>query len=202
MPDNHYDDEENEEEEFPLKKNDKKKDKIIWSKGPNWNEIFGSDIFKNINVKDIEKMIEQFMDQFHLSNDKDSSKGPVVWGFSMSLGPDKKPIIRQFGNLDPKQKKKLIKTEREPLIDLIEEEKEITIIAEIPGVTNSDIRLKTTETTLKLTVDTSKRKYKKEILLPSAIDPDSANARYKNGILEIKLEKRSSSEKGTSIHVD
>lgn len=201
MSDNYYDDEDD-DEKYPIEGKDKKKDRIIWSKGPDWNEIFGSDMFKNIDVQEIKKMIEQFMDQFHLSNGKDPSKGPVVWGFSMSLGPDKKPIIRQFGNLDPRRKKNLIKAEREPLVDIIEEDAEITIIAEIPGVTKDDINLETTETTVELSVNTPKRKYYKEILLPSKVNRDSAKARYKNGILEVKLVKTRSKEEGTSIHVE
>lgn len=196
-----FDDYEDEEDEKSRKKKEKK-DRIIWSKEPNFNDVFGPDFLKNLDFKDIEKIAEKLMKQFDFHSDKDPSKGPVVWGFSMSFGPDKKPIIRPFGNFNPKQKKKLLQGIREPLVDMINEETQISIIAEIPGVDNSDIKLKTTETMLTLSVDTPKRKYFKEIALPSEVDPNGAEARYKNGILEVKFKKRKSTGRGTTIRVD
>lgn len=199
---NDYDDEDNEEQkDFPLDKK-KKKDRIIWSKGPDWNEIFGSDIFKDIDMADIEKMIGQFMDQFNPSKDKDDTKGPVVWGFSMTIGPDKKPIIRPFGKIDPKNKKLQIKAKNKFLVDVIEESSEIIVIAEIPGVTDADIILKPTATALKIMVDAPKHKYFNEIPLPTEVYPKSATKHYQNGILEVKLKKKNSNKEGSSILVE
>jgi len=42
---------------------------------------------------------------------------------------------------------------------------------------------------LKLTAENKDRKYAKEILLPSKVKKESMEPSYKNGILEIKLEK-------------
>ncbi|NVM52388.1 MAG: Hsp20/alpha crystallin family protein [Candidatus Helarchaeota archaeon] len=201
MSDNYYDDDED-DEFFPKKKEKKKKDKIIWSRGPDWNEVFGPNFFKNVDMSDIEKIIKKLMEQINFPDDKHPSKGPVVWGFSMSYGPDKKPVIRPFGNIKPRRKRKMIQETREPLVDIIEEDTEIIVIAEIPGVIKSDINLNTTETMLTLSVDTPKRKYFKEILFPYEVDPNSVKAHYKNGILEIKLKKKRLDDEFTSIQVD
>ena len=40
-----------------------------------------------------------------------------------------------------------------------------------------------------IAVDSTKRRYYKDIALPAKVDPDSAKATYKNGILEITLKK-------------
>ena len=65
--------------------------------------------------------------------------GPFVYGYSVKIGKDGKPIIREFGNmkqnLDDESKKPVYLQEaREPLIDIIEETDQVKIIAELPGV--------------------------------------------------------------------
>src|SRR5205807_6800400 len=45
---------------------------------------------------------------------------PFVYGFSMSVGPDGKPVIREFGNVEPGARGPLVKEEREPLVDVMD----------------------------------------------------------------------------------
>jgi HSP20 family protein len=42
---------------------------------------------------------------------------------------------------------------------------------------------------LTIRVDTEKRKYQKVVDLPEKVDPNSARASYKNGVLEVTLDK-------------
>ncbi|MEM4702495.1 MAG: Hsp20/alpha crystallin family protein, partial [Archaeoglobaceae archaeon] len=64
---------------------------------------------------------------------------PIIRGFSIRIGPDGRPEIREFGT------KPLIKEmgveERKPLVDVIETDNEIQVIAEMPGVKKEDIEL-------------------------------------------------------------
>jgi len=124
--------------------------------------------------------------------------GPFVYGYSMTLGPEGKPIIREFGNIKPTLKKLPpgiprptieVDEKREPLIDIMEEKDVIKIIAELPGVEKSDINLNCTEKSLTISVYTAKRKYYKELELPTEVDPKISKASYKNGVLEITLTK-------------
>ena len=48
----------------------------------------------------------------------------------------------------------------------------------------------------------SKHKYYKEVELPSEVDPKSAKANYKNGVLEIRLKKIKKEKKGYEIKVE
>lgn len=116
--------------------------------------------------------------------------GPYVYGYSMSVGPDGKPSIREFGNMRPTRPGLPRPVEeREPLVDLVTGEKVIQIIAEVPGVEREDINRLTTEDQLTISVDTERRKYRKEVDLPIKVDPKSAKASYKNGVLEVTLER-------------
>ncbi len=116
--------------------------------------------------------------------------GPFVYGYSMKIGPDGKPQIREFGNIKKSQKGlPQVKEEREPLVDVVDTNGEIRIVVELPGVEKSDIKLHGTEETLEISVDTPQYKYYKEVKLPTKIKVKEAKSTYKNGVLEVVLPK-------------
>lgn len=130
---------------------------------------------------------------------------PYVYGFSITIGPDGRPIIREFGNVRRIRGKPEIAEEREPLVDVFEREDEVIVVAEMPGVEKDKIDLKVTEDGKMLIIKASneERKYYKEIELPARVDPESAKATYKNGILEVRLKKVGKEEgKGIKIKVE
>jgi len=132
-------------------------------------------------------------------------EGPVIYGFSITIGPDGRPVIREFGNVKKIRGKPAIAEEREPLVDVFESENEITVVAEIPGVDKEKIDVKVAEDgkTLIISASDDKRKYYKEIELPSKVDPSSAKASYKNGVLEVKLRKAGKEEgKGFKVKIE
>lgn len=121
--------------------------------------------------------------------------GPFVRGWSVTMGPDRKPVIREFGNLKPSRGARPgeppfdLREEREPLVDVLAGDREITVIAELPGVDKQDISINAKERTLNISVDTKERKYHKKLELPDKVDPSSARPSYKNGVLEITLRR-------------
>jgi len=114
---------------------------------------------------------------------------PIIYGFSMRIGPEGEPRIERFGNTPTKYNEPKVTDEREPLIDVIERDKEITVVAELPGIEKEDISLNVSEDTLGVDVDTVARKYHKELELPCKVKSDITRATYKNGVLEVKLER-------------
>jgi len=137
--------------------------------------------------------------------------GPFVYGYSMSMGPDGKPIIQEFGNVKPSRRPGMFGFEqpaleptdsREPLADVINEPEQVRVVAELPGVEKSDVKTTITEDTLTIKVDTAARKYYKELQLPSGVDPDSSKASYNNGVLEIVLKKLKPRPRGKEIRID
>lgn len=130
--------------------------------------------------------------------------GPIVYGYSIRIGPDGKPIIREFGNIRPGREPEIVEVSeaREPLVDVYEEEDVVKVVAEVPGVEKDDINLNATERKLVISVDTPQRKYYKEVDLPAEVDPKSAKASYKNGVLEVVLKKVGKGESGVKIKIE
>jgi len=130
--------------------------------------------------------------------------GPFVYGYSVTIGPEGKPIMREFGNVNPSLigGKLSLKHEREPLVDVISSDDEVKVIAEIPGVSKEHIKVTATENNITLDTETPERKYHKETELTDTIDPNSAKSTYKNGILEITFKRKKKKESGVSIKVE
>src|SRR5437016_5429220 len=125
---------------------------------------------------------------------------PFVYGFSMSVGPDGKPVIREFGNVEPGARGPLVKEEREPLVDVMDNRKEVVVVTELPGVEKDEIKLESTDRALKISVDSAKRSYLKELELPHMVDPRPAKATYKNGVLEVRSVKIDEQMPTRTIH--
>ncbi|RLI25238.1 MAG: Hsp20/alpha crystallin family protein [Candidatus Hecatellales archaeon] len=167
-------------------------------------------------VRDMERMFEEAFKEFRempegLVREKRlpdgrivREYGPMVYGYSITIGPDGKPVIREFGNVKPSMKTGAldVKSEREPLVDIMEEAETIKVIAEVPGVEKNDIQLYGTERSLTIKVDTPTRKYFKEVELPAEVDPKSAKSTYKNGVLEVILKKTAPKPKGQPIRIE
>ncbi len=190
--------------------------------------FFRSWLFGDIEdiVRDMEEMMEKEFKEFTGRIPKDLVRkrklpdgstihewGPFVYGYSMTIGPDRKPKIREFGNVKPSLRPEAfghtrpsldVKEEREPLVDVISTNGEIEVVAELPGVEKEDIKLHGSENSLTITVDTPKRKYFKEVAMPTKINPKNAKTKYKNGVLEITIPrvKEKKKPRGESIKIE
>ncbi|MDI6815064.1 MAG: Hsp20/alpha crystallin family protein [Dehalococcoidales bacterium] len=77
---------------------------------------------------------------------------------------------------------------KEPTMDIFDEGDHLKVIVELPGVEEKDIKIDLTGDNLSISADTPYRKYHREVTLPG--QPKGAmKTAYKNGILEIRLEK-------------
>jgi len=142
--------------------------------------------------EDLETIFEDIMEEFR-ELERVGKEGPAksyVYGFTFTIGPDGKPVFREFGNVKPGIVGPKISEEREPLVEVYEEEDEVVILAELPGVEKDDIKLNVSENAVEIKVDTEKRKYYKMLDLPSPVSVDDIKTSYKNGILEIRLKKK------------
>ena len=80
----------------------------------------------------------------------------------------------------------MVEQVREPIVDVFDEGEHLTIIAELPGVEESDIHLEVKHDILDITTQGRDRKYSKEVLLPSTADAATMESSYKNGIKEVR----------------
>lgn len=159
--------------------------------------------------KEMERMIPQDMiREFQLPDGTVRREyGPFVYGYSMKIGPDGRPIIREFGNIKPSlgvggRPPLNLQEQREPLVDVIDEAERVRVIAELPGVEKEDINLYATSRMLTISVDTPQRKYYKELELPVEVDESSAKSTYKNGILEVIFNKKKERKMGRPIKIE
>ncbi len=163
---------------------------------------FDADPFEDFfgNFRRMNEMVNELMRNMFRGADIRSGK-PFVYGFSIKTGPDGKPVIREFGNVKPGQMP-MVSDAREPLVDVIEGEKDITVIVELPGVEKKDINLEVVGGALEIKVDTPQKKYYKSVQLPDEVIEDTANATYNNGVLEVKLRRKTvKKERGKRIKI-
>jgi len=154
-----------------------------------------------------EKMIHDEINK--LRNDpKSNSK---VYGVHITVGPDGKPKIEEFGNVKNNKidSEEIVDEEkmeeiREPLIEIHKDNDEYVIVAEVPGASKDSVKVNLIgKDTLEIKVDSEKRQYYKKLKLPGEAENTKINATYKNGILEIrvKAKKTNKNKKSKSIPI-
>jgi len=147
--------------------------------------------------KDMERELPKSLIRESKTPDGKTKKeiGPIVYGYSVTIGPDGKPVVREFGNVRSGEGTpwKQIQDKREPLVDVVSSGKEVRVIAEMPGVNREDINVTVNEKSLTISVDREDRSYYKELELPGIVDPKGAKSTYNNGILEVTIPLKSTS---------
>jgi HSP20 family protein len=112
-----------------------------------------------------------------------------VYGFKISTLSGGKPVIETFGNVKETAKGPVVEEVREPIVDVFDEKEHILVIVELPGVSKEKIKVDINGDILNLSTSDKDRQYAKEILLPHKVNAETLKTSYKNGILEITLEK-------------
>jgi HSP20 family protein len=139
--------------------------------------------------------------------------GPLVYGYSMTIGPDGRPKVREFGNVRPSSRlggggvaaspKPLISGEREPLADITTTDKEVKVILEMPGVSKENIKINAYDNSVEVKSDDPQRKYHRVIDIPQEADTGTVKSTYKNGVLEIVFKKKEQTKpKGKEVKVE
>ncbi|MHA1615766.1 MAG: archaeal heat shock protein Hsp20 [Candidatus Njordarchaeales archaeon] len=161
--------------------------------------------------REFNDMLRRFMreiESFEYPFEKDvfkEKKGPIksyVYGFSITIGPDGVPRIKEFGNIRPTAVGVVTREEWEPLSTVYSEDDKIRVIIDLPGAKKESIKINASETDVEVKAEAGDRKYYKRIQLPEEVIPESAKARYNNGILEITFEKKKKGKKTTEIPVE
>jgi HSP20 family protein len=161
------------------------------------NRMF--DVFSNISNNAPKELVREYETK---EGDKIREVGPIVYGYSMTIGPDGKPQVREFGNiksLGDNAVKKItqsdnlsqLSAEREPLVDVNMTDKEVKVVVEMPGIRKEDIKIKAYDSQVEVTTSKdAQRKYHKNIELPEQAEIETARSVYNNGILEITFDKK------------
>ena len=156
-----------------------------------------TDIFDEIEelMRQLERMTLEALEGYELPRREIGEiRGPIVYGVRITIGPDGKPIVEEFGNVKRIGRRPIIEEAIEPLVDVIDEKDRVVIVAEMPGIDKDKIDIKIKGRKLIIKARDTDRKYYKEIELPAKVKPETAKARYKNGVLEVTIEKEKSRE--------
>jgi HSP20 family protein len=80
--------------------------------------------------------------------------GSIVYGYSMTIGPDRKPKVREFGNFKSSRFSSMGRPETsdeiEPLVDVTTTDKELKVVVEMPGIGKDNIRINVYDDTLEV----------------------------------------------------
>lgn len=143
------------------------------------------------DFSEMDDMINKMMGSFFSTDDFKMRGRPIVWGRTVRQGPDGKIRIEEFGNMKSMGGRPVVSEKREPLIDVVNTEKDITITAELPGVNEKDIKIETQGThTVIISVDSKEKPYYKELEFEDSLDMKNKKVSVNNGILEIFLKKK------------
>jgi HSP20 family protein len=162
--------------------------------------------FKDIQTKAPKELVKEYQTP---EGTKVREIGPLVYGYSTTIGPDGKPRTREFGNVKPSRglfsgtTRPEISGEIEPLVDVNTTDKEVKVVAEIPGIDKQNIKVNAYDNSVEITTNDPKRKYHRIVDLPPEADIETARSNYNNGILEITFNKKKETKpKGKELKVE
>ena len=131
--------------------------------------------------------------------------GPMIYGYSMTVGPDGKPRIREFGNVKRSKFSSMsapeVTGEIEPLVDVTTTDSQVKVVVEMPGTSKDKIKINVYDNTVEVKSEDPQRKYHRTIEIPPETDIETATSSYNNGILEITFKKKDIT-KGKTIKVE
>ncbi|MFB6162188.1 MAG: Hsp20/alpha crystallin family protein [Halococcoides sp.] len=82
-------------------------------------------------------------------------------------------------------------------VDIYEEEEILRLVADLPGVEQSDIDLRCDGDVVTIQASGDRHAYDERVRLPTSVDETSASATYNNGILEVEFDR--ADDPGASI---
>jgi len=156
-----------------------------------------SSVIKNTDeaLKGLGGFLELLSDMEKKGEDKTQRTGEIklpggkaMYGFSVKIGGEGIPKLEHFGNIVRETENgAVIQKEREPVVDVHEEEDRIEVLAELPGVMEKTITHEIKDDVLILNAGGNGRKYCKEVQLPAKASVLKTS--YKNGIYRLILKK-------------
>ena len=125
--------------------------------------------FRDVETKVPKELVREYQTT---KGNKVREVGPIVYGYSVTVGADGKPKVQEFGNIRSPSSifkeglgsRPLISSEIEPLSDVMISDKEVKVVVELPGIDKKDIRIKAHDNLVEIsTTDAAQRKYKRTV---------------------------------------
>ncbi len=111
-----------------------------------------------------------------------------VYGFTLKLGQGETSKVKTFGNMRLGADKVEVGA-WEPLADVFDEPGQLVITAELPGVSQEQVKVTVENGVLHLHAAGHHRLYTKGLALPCVVKADQLKFSCRNGILEVVVPK-------------
>lgn len=125
---------------------------------------------------------------------------PLYYGCTVAVGPDGRPHIQEYGNAcvtcQPEDAGSLVDTIVDDKAGLLK------LVAEMPGVEKQDIDVTVQDEQIEISAQRGEKKYHATVPTRNDVDPDSAKATYKNGVLEVSFKLVHPTPSGKKLEVN
>lgn len=141
--------------------------------------------------------------------------GPYYYGYTMAVGPDGRPVVKEYGNVRPRLAAGPDMDggsccqpapngggglQAEAIVD--DKEGVLKLVAEMPGVEKEDVKIVVDDEAVSIDADRDRKSYHTRVPLDRKVDKGTAKATYRNGILELAFRLAAPEPpKGTAVEV-
>jgi len=169
----------------------------IGSLEPWWSRKEFRKLFDDLDKdpQDILEMFERMFKSFEGLPGESEFEGSYFYGFSITQGPQGKPVIREFGNVRPSGKSVLRSDVREPLVDTVYDDRhdKVRVILDLPGVNPEGIDVKLNRRSVRIRASNGGRRYDTIVPLKVPIEGKVLKRTFNNGVLELQLRSKAPS---------
>lgn len=134
-------------------------------------------------VRDFNTFVAKIINSITKSFSDSKDKNVYSLNLKMEQAVPKPESITEF------EKEPEPKAEPEPLMDVIDEGETVKVVLQLPSAKKEDIVIKAKPEEVTVSLANVEAQYSRAISMPCVIDPKKSAALYKNGILEITLNK-------------
>jgi HSP20 family molecular chaperone IbpA len=142
--------------------------------------------------KGIDGLVRGLGDLLQMASDvaERADRGTANGMFDVSVRVGHGSVASRVGHL-PRDSRRSSADAREAVADLFDEDDHYLIVGEFPGLAESAVRWSIRDGDIvEIRATAEGRTYAKEIPLASRVDPNTAAARYGNGVLELRVWKQ------------
>ncbi len=149
-------------------------------------------IFKGLGdlVEKLSELAENAQELSRSGEIREGDKVRGIYGFTVKVGlGGEQATVEPFGNIsrDRRSGKPVIQQEREPAVDVFDEDKHVLVVAEMPGIAMDEVQLELEGDKLTITAGKRDKKYRKEVDLPEPFRREQMQAACNNGVLEVRF---------------
>ena len=158
---------------------------------PWWNSKDFRKLFDDLDKEpeDILEMFEKTLKSFEKFPADSEFEGSFFYGFSITQGPEGRPVIREFGNVKPSGRSISRSDVREPLVDTVYDRKhsEVRVVVDMPGVDPEEVSVTIRQRSVHIRASDGDRRYETNVPLDVPVEPKLLRKTFNNGILELAL---------------